>query len=145
MEIRTGISPTPNKPFSSKIHLRMHYLVHDLNTDLQSSMNRSLQHICYVYKAQVYITVVSILPLNLSFCLLFPRLKVLWTMICLKLLTSLLHGTGLPRRLRSTSLLWKGNTQDALALLKDDVLVADPGTRSDIFTYELLFWVCVLQ
>ncbi|XP_027659182.2 putative beta-lactamase-like 1 isoform X2 [Falco cherrug] len=37
--------------------------------------------------------------------------------------------SGLPRRLRSTSLLWKGNTQDALALLKDDVLVADPGTR----------------
>ncbi|XP_033375255.1 putative beta-lactamase-like 1 [Parus major] len=36
---------------------------------------------------------------------------------------------SLPRRLRSTSLLWKGNTQDALALLKDDVLVADPGTR----------------
>ncbi|NXY78770.1 BLML3 protein, partial [Glareola pratincola] len=37
--------------------------------------------------------------------------------------------SGLPRRLRSTSLLWKGNTQDALALLKDDILVADPGTR----------------
>ncbi|NXF85155.1 BLML3 protein, partial [Eubucco bourcierii] len=37
--------------------------------------------------------------------------------------------SGLPRRLRSTTLLWKGNTQDALALLKDDVLVADPGTR----------------
>ncbi|NXG12273.1 BLML3 protein, partial [Sakesphorus luctuosus] len=37
--------------------------------------------------------------------------------------------SGLPRRLRATSLLWKGNTQDALALLKDDVLVADPGTR----------------
>ncbi|XP_030363578.1 putative beta-lactamase-like 1 isoform X2 [Strigops habroptila] len=37
--------------------------------------------------------------------------------------------SGLPRRLRSTSLLWKGNTQDALALLKDDVLVVDPGTR----------------
>ncbi|XP_032853185.1 putative beta-lactamase-like 1 isoform X2 [Tyto alba] len=37
--------------------------------------------------------------------------------------------SGLPRRLRSTSLLWKGNTQEALDLLKDDVLVADPGTR----------------
>ncbi|XP_054031822.1 putative beta-lactamase-like 1 [Dryobates pubescens] len=37
--------------------------------------------------------------------------------------------SGLPRRLRSTTLLWKGNTQEALALLKDDVLVADPGTR----------------
>ncbi|XP_059572258.1 putative beta-lactamase-like 1 isoform X1 [Alligator mississippiensis] len=37
--------------------------------------------------------------------------------------------SGLPRRLRSTSLLWKGSTQEALALLKDDVLVADPGTR----------------
>uniref|UniRef100_H9GDU8 Beta-lactamase-related domain-containing protein n=1 Tax=Anolis carolinensis TaxID=28377 RepID=H9GDU8_ANOCA len=37
--------------------------------------------------------------------------------------------SGLPRRLRSTSLLWKGTTQEALALLKDDVLVADPGTR----------------
>ncbi|NXM85814.1 BLML3 protein, partial [Oenanthe oenanthe] len=37
--------------------------------------------------------------------------------------------SGLPRRLRSTSLLWKGSTQDALALLKDDILVADPGTR----------------
>lgn len=36
---------------------------------------------------------------------------------------------GLPRRLRSTSLLWKGSTQEALSLLKDDVLVADPGTR----------------
>uniref|UniRef100_A0A4X1VVD2 Beta-lactamase-related domain-containing protein n=1 Tax=Sus scrofa TaxID=9823 RepID=A0A4X1VVD2_PIG len=37
--------------------------------------------------------------------------------------------SGLPRRLRSTSLLWKGSTQEALSLLKDDVLVADPGTR----------------
>uniref|UniRef100_A0A8C0H9R9 Lactamase beta like 1 n=1 Tax=Chelonoidis abingdonii TaxID=106734 RepID=A0A8C0H9R9_CHEAB len=37
--------------------------------------------------------------------------------------------SGLPRRLRSTSLLWRGSTQDALALLKDDVLVVDPGTR----------------
>ncbi|XP_014353639.1 putative beta-lactamase-like 1 [Latimeria chalumnae] len=37
--------------------------------------------------------------------------------------------SGLPRRLRSTTLLWKGNTQNALGLLKDDVLVADPGTR----------------
>ncbi|XP_068018886.1 putative beta-lactamase-like 1 isoform X2 [Melanerpes formicivorus] len=37
--------------------------------------------------------------------------------------------SGLPRRLRSTTLLWKGSTQEALALLKDDVLVADPGTR----------------
>lgn len=36
---------------------------------------------------------------------------------------------GLPRRLRSTSLLWRGSTQEALSLLKDDVLVADPGTR----------------
>ncbi|KAM4687184.1 putative beta-lactamase-like 1 [Rhinophrynus dorsalis] len=37
--------------------------------------------------------------------------------------------SGLPRRLRSTNLLWKGNTQEAIDLLKDDVLVADPGTR----------------
>ncbi|XP_045402023.1 putative beta-lactamase-like 1 [Lemur catta] len=37
--------------------------------------------------------------------------------------------SGLPRRLRSTSLLWRGSTQEALRLLKDDVLVADPGTR----------------
>nr|XP_002716075.3 putative beta-lactamase-like 1 [Oryctolagus cuniculus]XP_051713933.1 putative beta-lactamase-like 1 [Oryctolagus cuniculus] len=37
--------------------------------------------------------------------------------------------SGLPRRLRSTSLLWKGSTQEALKLLKEDVLVADPGTR----------------
>ncbi|XP_077631659.1 putative beta-lactamase-like 1 [Crocuta crocuta] len=37
--------------------------------------------------------------------------------------------SGLPRRLRSTSLLWRGSTQEALSLLKDDVLVADPGTR----------------
>ncbi|XP_027697299.1 putative beta-lactamase-like 1 [Vombatus ursinus] len=37
--------------------------------------------------------------------------------------------SGLPRRLRSTTLLWRGSTEDALALLKDDVLVADPGTR----------------
>uniref|UniRef100_A0A2K5YPE2 Beta-lactamase-related domain-containing protein n=1 Tax=Mandrillus leucophaeus TaxID=9568 RepID=A0A2K5YPE2_MANLE len=36
--------------------------------------------------------------------------------------------SGLPRRLRSTSLLWKGSTQEALNLLKDDVLVVDPGT-----------------
>ncbi|XP_028922027.1 putative beta-lactamase-like 1 [Ornithorhynchus anatinus] len=36
--------------------------------------------------------------------------------------------SGLPRRLRSTTLLWQGTTQDALALLRDDVLVADPGT-----------------
>ncbi|XP_021017317.1 putative beta-lactamase-like 1 [Mus caroli] len=37
--------------------------------------------------------------------------------------------SGLPRRLRGTSLLWRGSTQEALSLLKDDVLVADPGTR----------------
>ncbi|OCT56950.1 putative beta-lactamase-like 1 [Xenopus laevis] len=37
--------------------------------------------------------------------------------------------SGLPRRLRSTNLLWKGSTQEALELLKDDVLVADPGTK----------------
>ncbi|KAM3824223.1 putative beta-lactamase-like 1 [Vipera latastei] len=37
--------------------------------------------------------------------------------------------SGLPRRLRSTSLVWKGTTREALALLRDDVLVADPGTR----------------
>ncbi|XP_048638665.1 putative beta-lactamase-like 1 [Marmota marmota marmota] len=37
--------------------------------------------------------------------------------------------SGLPRRLRSTSLLWRGSTQEALNLLKDDVLVVDPGTR----------------
>ncbi|XP_043916373.1 putative beta-lactamase-like 1 [Protopterus annectens] len=37
--------------------------------------------------------------------------------------------SGLPRRLRSTNLLWRGNTQKALDLLKDDVLVVDPGTR----------------
>jgi len=37
--------------------------------------------------------------------------------------------TGLPRRLRATTLLWKGNTQAAVDLLQDDVLVADPGTK----------------
>ncbi|XP_028849904.1 putative beta-lactamase-like 1 isoform X2 [Denticeps clupeoides] len=37
--------------------------------------------------------------------------------------------SGLPRRLRSTSLLWRGSTQAALNLLADDVLVADPGTK----------------
>lgn len=37
--------------------------------------------------------------------------------------------TGLPRRLRATSLLWNGDTESATDLLKDDVLVADPGTR----------------
>ncbi|KAM7405429.1 hypothetical protein PAMP_012691 [Pampus punctatissimus] len=37
--------------------------------------------------------------------------------------------SGLPRRLRSTNLLWSGDTQAALHLLQDDVLVADPGTR----------------
>ncbi|XP_069771405.1 putative beta-lactamase-like 1 [Narcine bancroftii] len=37
--------------------------------------------------------------------------------------------SGLPRRLRSTSLLWDGNTEMALNLLRDDLLVADPGTR----------------
>ncbi|XP_025030102.1 putative beta-lactamase-like 1 [Python bivittatus] len=37
--------------------------------------------------------------------------------------------SGLPRRLRSTSLMWKGTTQEALGLLQDDVLVVDPGTR----------------
>ena len=36
---------------------------------------------------------------------------------------------GLPRRLRATSLLWKGKTQTAINLLQDDVLVADPGTK----------------
>ncbi|XP_048417688.1 putative beta-lactamase-like 1 [Stegostoma tigrinum] len=37
--------------------------------------------------------------------------------------------SGLPRRLRSTSLLWNGNTEMALNLLRDDLLIADPGTR----------------
>lgn len=37
--------------------------------------------------------------------------------------------SGLPRRLRSTNLLWDGDTEEALQLLQDDVLVADPGTR----------------
>ncbi|KAM8927203.1 putative beta-lactamase-like 1 isoform 2-T2 [Pelodytes ibericus] len=37
--------------------------------------------------------------------------------------------SGLPRRLRSTNLLWKGTTEQVIDLLKDDVLVADPGTR----------------
>ncbi|KAM6977935.1 putative beta-lactamase-like 1 [Aplochiton taeniatus] len=37
--------------------------------------------------------------------------------------------SGLPRRLRATSLLWDGDTQEALRLLQDDVLVADPGTK----------------
>ncbi|XP_053308172.1 putative beta-lactamase-like 1 [Spea bombifrons] len=39
------------------------------------------------------------------------------------------HLSGLPRRLRSTNLLWKGTTEQAIDLLRDDVLVADPGTR----------------
>ncbi|XP_067382322.1 putative beta-lactamase-like 1 [Channa argus] len=37
--------------------------------------------------------------------------------------------SGLPRRLRSTNLLWNGDTPTALNLLQDDVLVADPGTK----------------
>uniref|UniRef100_A0A8C4F759 Lactamase, beta-like 1a n=1 Tax=Dicentrarchus labrax TaxID=13489 RepID=A0A8C4F759_DICLA len=37
--------------------------------------------------------------------------------------------SGLPRRLRSTNLLWSGDTEAALTLLQDDVLVADPGTK----------------
>ncbi|XP_029013047.1 putative beta-lactamase-like 1 [Betta splendens] len=37
--------------------------------------------------------------------------------------------SGLPRRLRSTNLLWSGDTSAALALLEDDILVADPGTK----------------
>ncbi|CAG6021987.1 unnamed protein product [Menidia menidia] len=37
--------------------------------------------------------------------------------------------SGLPRRLRSTNLLWNGDTETALSLLQDDVLVADPGTN----------------
>ncbi|KAL2104180.1 hypothetical protein ACEWY4_001048 [Coilia grayii] len=37
--------------------------------------------------------------------------------------------SGLPRRLRSTTLLWRGTTQAAINLLQDDVLVADPGTK----------------
>ncbi|XP_019746200.1 putative beta-lactamase-like 1 [Hippocampus comes] len=39
------------------------------------------------------------------------------------------HLSGLPRRLRSTNLLWNGDTRAALHKLQDDVLVADPGTR----------------
>ncbi|XP_072553376.1 putative beta-lactamase-like 1 [Salminus brasiliensis] len=37
--------------------------------------------------------------------------------------------SGLPRRLRGTTLLWNGETQAAVDLLQDDVLVADPGTK----------------
>ncbi|XP_037099619.1 putative beta-lactamase-like 1 isoform X2 [Syngnathus acus] len=39
------------------------------------------------------------------------------------------HLSGLPRRLRSTNLLWDGDTESALHELQDDVLVADPGTK----------------
>ncbi|XP_077367988.1 putative beta-lactamase-like 1 [Festucalex cinctus] len=39
------------------------------------------------------------------------------------------HLSGLPRRLRSTNLLWNGDTRAALHELQDDVLVADPGTK----------------
>ncbi|KAG7276503.1 hypothetical protein CRUP_021283 [Coryphaenoides rupestris] len=41
----------------------------------------------------------------------------------------LLYAARLPRRLRETNLLWSGDTQAALELLKDDILVADPGTK----------------
>uniref|UniRef100_A0A3P8XB13 Beta-lactamase-related domain-containing protein n=2 Tax=Esox lucius TaxID=8010 RepID=A0A3P8XB13_ESOLU len=37
--------------------------------------------------------------------------------------------SGLPRRLRATNLLWDGDTEAAIDLLQDDVLVADPGTK----------------
>ncbi|CAB1329497.1 unnamed protein product, partial [Coregonus sp. 'balchen'] len=37
--------------------------------------------------------------------------------------------SGLPRRLRATNLLWDGDTEAAIELLQDDVLVADPGTN----------------
>ncbi|XP_077581516.1 putative beta-lactamase-like 1 [Stigmatopora nigra] len=37
--------------------------------------------------------------------------------------------SGLPRRLRSTNLLWNKDTNAALHLLQDDVLIADPGTK----------------
>uniref|UniRef100_A0A8C5NBF0 Putative beta-lactamase-like 1 n=1 Tax=Gouania willdenowi TaxID=441366 RepID=A0A8C5NBF0_GOUWI len=37
--------------------------------------------------------------------------------------------SGLPRRLRSTNLLWTGDTEAAMTLLQDDILVADPGTK----------------
>ncbi|XP_060792944.1 putative beta-lactamase-like 1 isoform X3 [Neoarius graeffei] len=37
--------------------------------------------------------------------------------------------SGLPRQLRGTSLLWKGQTHEAIDLLQDDILVADPGTK----------------
>ncbi|XP_072282250.1 putative beta-lactamase-like 1 [Pyxicephalus adspersus] len=37
--------------------------------------------------------------------------------------------SGLPRGLRSTNLQWKGSTREAIQLLQDEVLVADPGTR----------------
>ncbi|KAM9445737.1 putative beta-lactamase-like 1 [Clarias gariepinus] len=36
--------------------------------------------------------------------------------------------SGLPRQLRGTSLLWKGQTYEAIDLLQDDIIVADPGT-----------------
>ncbi|XP_077474908.1 putative beta-lactamase-like 1 [Stigmatopora argus] len=39
------------------------------------------------------------------------------------------HLSGLPRRLRSTNLLWNKDTNAALHLLQDDVLVEDPGTK----------------
>ncbi|KAI4881284.1 hypothetical protein NFI96_032551 [Prochilodus magdalenae] len=37
--------------------------------------------------------------------------------------------SGLPRRLKGTTLLWNGQTKAAVDLLQDDVLVADPGTK----------------
>ncbi|KAG7323562.1 hypothetical protein KOW79_013264 [Hemibagrus wyckioides] len=39
------------------------------------------------------------------------------------------HLSGLPRQLRGTSLLWKGQIHEAIDLLQDDILVADPGTK----------------
>uniref|UniRef100_A0A671NQT8 Lactamase, beta-like 1a n=1 Tax=Sinocyclocheilus anshuiensis TaxID=1608454 RepID=A0A671NQT8_9TELE len=45
--------------------------------------------------------------------------------------------SGLPRRLRATTLLWKGNTQATVGLLQDDVLVADPGTKMEDTGFEI--------
>nr|DBA15640.1 TPA: hypothetical protein GDO54_003116 [Pyxicephalus adspersus] len=44
-------------------------------------------------------------------------------------LMGVLSSIGLPRGLRSTNLQWKGSTREAIQLLQDEVLVADPGTR----------------
>lgn len=106
----------------------------------------------WMYRTNYFCCLVSIHSLTLekmlcseSICSCFDPFKRIWISLSCKcsyewskllfkesqlcISHKIVFFAGLPRRLRGTTLLWKGKTKSAINLLQDDVLVADPGTK----------------